>query len=90
MEGTEFDPDKDIANQRQHGLSLSEAANFEWDTAVIREDRTERHQEYRFRAIGFLKDRLHVLVFTMREDRLRPISLRFATPAERRKWHPHE
>jgi uncharacterized DUF497 family protein len=32
----EFDPVKDEANQRKHGLSLAEAARFEWITALAR------------------------------------------------------
>jgi len=31
----EFDPAKDAINRAKHGLSLGEAGNMEWDTAVI-------------------------------------------------------
>jgi len=34
----EFDPAKDAANLRKHGVSLAEAAVFEWDTARILAD----------------------------------------------------
>ncbi len=86
MDEIEYDPFKDNINQRRHGVSLDEAWHFEWASVFIQEDRTKRHSEYRYRAIGFLKGPLHVLVFTMRDERLRPISLRQATSSERRKW----
>jgi len=30
-----FDLNKDKANREKHGVSLAEAANFEWDTALV-------------------------------------------------------
>ena len=30
-----FDPDKDEANRARHGVSLADAAGFEWETALV-------------------------------------------------------
>ena len=78
----EFDPDKDMANQRKHGLSLAEVERMDLDTAVIDPDRRYAYGEDRFQALGLIEARLHVLVFTMRGDVLRAISLRKANLKE--------
>ncbi len=78
----EFDPAKDRANVRKHGVSLKAAQGFDWDTALEREDNRFDYGEVRFVAFGLIGDRLHVLVFTegSHEDAVRAISLR---PAEK-------
>jgi uncharacterized DUF497 family protein len=81
MESIEFDPDKDHLNCGNHGLSLAEAEYFEWDTAFVEED--ERgYDEQRFIATGFLGEWVHVLIYCLRGNRVRPISLRKATRQE--------
>ena len=77
----EFDPAKDRANTAKHGMSLGEAKEFDWDTALEREDDRFDYGEVRFVTLGLIGDRLHVLVFTegSHEDAVRTISLR---PAE--------
>ena len=82
----EFDPNKDAANRAEHnGLSLAQAADFDFTTALeVLDDRYD-YGEDRWVAIGFLGLSLHVLVYTLRgddEEILRPISLRRATAAE--------
>ena len=78
----EFDPDKDEGNFEKHGLSLADADGFEWDAAVVREDRRKRYAEPRFEAKGYIGERLHVMVFCLRTDAVRVISLRKANPRE--------
>ncbi len=85
MGRSSFDPHKDALNRRLHGISLAEAERFEFDTALVEEDRDMRHEE-RWRAIGFIGDRLHFLVFAETDDGPRFISLRLATAAERRRY----
>jgi uncharacterized DUF497 family protein len=56
-------------------------------TQLIVEDDREHYGEQRFFAIGQLKSgQIVALAYTYREDEVRPISLRNATPKERR-WH---
>jgi uncharacterized protein len=83
---TTFDPVKDEINARKHGIALSAAVDFEWDTCVSYEDRDESYGEHRKRAIGYLKDRLHLYVYTLRGEEDHAISLRRATKQEMRYY----
>jgi len=78
----EFDPGKDQGNIGKHGLSLADAEGFEWETALVREDARKRYAEPRFTATGYIGDRLHVMVFCLRVEVVRVISLRKANPRE--------
>jgi len=82
----EFDPTKDAINRGNHKLSLMLAADFEWDTAHIEEDRTLYYDEQRFKATGYIGQRLYVLIFCMRGDTPRAISLRRAEKYEERRY----
>jgi uncharacterized protein len=78
----EFDPAKDLANIAKHGVSLQAAAQFDWETAIEREDNRFDYGEVRFVALSLIGDRVHVLAFTegSNDDAIRAISLR---PAEK-------
>ena len=78
----EFDPAKNERNIRERGLSFDMAAEFAWDGALVIEDDRRDYGERRFRAFGFIGDRLHALVFTPREGGIRVISLRRANQRE--------
>lgn len=78
----EFDPVKDAMNIDKHGLSLADADGFEWEAAVVREDTRKRYAEPRFEAKGYIGDRLHVMVYCLRADAVRVISLRKANSRE--------
>ena len=81
-----FEPDKDIANQKKHGLSLVEAERMDLGTASYAPDNRYDYGEHRTRALGLIDGRLHMLVFTMRDGRLRVISLRKANLKEVRRY----
>jgi len=53
----EFDPAKDVANLRKHGVSLALAVDFEWETARI--DARFDYKEQRFKATGYIGMRLY-------------------------------
>lgn len=82
MRDIEFDPLKDAVNRAKHGVSLSRAVDFDWSTAVIRPDPRGGYGESRFVATGLLDGRVHVLVYTPRDDRVRVIGLRKANQRE--------
>lgn len=82
----EFDPDKDVINRRKHGLSLADAEHMDFDTAVYAPDDRYGYGEDRTRTLGLLDGRLHMLVFTMRGDALRAISLRKANLKEVKRY----
>jgi uncharacterized DUF497 family protein len=78
----EFDPEKDAINLAKHALSLAVAAEFDIDTALTAYDDRAAPEEDRWVAIGFIGAVLHVLVFTERDGKIRPISLRHAERQE--------
>lgn len=78
----EFDPDKDVANRRKHGLSLADAERMDFDAAIYAPDDRYDYGEERMQTLGLIGGRLHMLVFTMRGDVLRAISLRKANRRE--------
>lgn len=78
----EFDPTKDQRNIAERVISFALAADFDFATALIAADDRREYGEPRFQALGFIGDRLHVLVFTMRGQVLRVISLRRANERE--------
>lgn len=82
----EFDPDKDTANFEKHGLRLSDAERFELEK-VFDDDRQD-YGERRRRAFGFIDGEPVVLVYVIRNDQLRAISLRRAHAKEFRKYGP--
>jgi hypothetical protein len=53
----EFDPAKDAINRAKHGISLQAADDFDWETALEREDDRFDYGEVRFVAIGRIKAR---------------------------------
>ncbi len=85
----EFDSAKDDSNRAKHSISLQAAANFDWDTALEREDDRFDYGEVRFVAIGLINARVYVMVFTEGSDdeSLRIISLRPAEKQEMRYYY---
>jgi uncharacterized DUF497 family protein len=77
-----YDPDKARQNELLRGLHFDLVHAFSWNTAWIIEDLRHDYGEHRFRAIGLIDTRLHVVVFTPREKRLHIISLRKANERE--------
>lgn len=81
-----YDPAKNDRNIAERGISFELAADFEWPSAFVVEDRRENYGEPRFQALGFIGNRLHVLVFTPRAGLVHVISLRKANPREVMKY----
>ena len=77
-----FDPKKDVINRRKHGISLSAAAAFEWDTAVIWIDQRFHYSELRECGLGLIGNSLYFIVFVQRGSNEHIISLRKANKAE--------
>jgi uncharacterized protein len=85
----EFDPAKDELNRAKHKVSLAAAVEFDWDTALEREDDRFDYGELRFVAIGLIDTRLYVMVFTegSHDNAIRVISLRPAEKQEVRYYY---
>ena len=84
----EWHPEKDRRNQAKHGVGFEEAATVFGDRfALTWEDRAHSVGEYRTLALGYTeRERLVIVAHTERDDRVRIISARLATPAERRLY----
>lgn len=67
-------------------MSLSEAADFEWDNALISADERRNYGEACMTAIGYIGERLYVVVYVNRDDSHRIISLRKANSREVRYY----
>jgi uncharacterized protein len=80
------DRGKARSNWRKHGVSFSRIRQFEWATAVEQSDIRFDYGEVRTTAVGFIGDRLHVLVFTRRGGRVHIINLRKANRREMRRY----
>jgi uncharacterized protein len=78
----EWNEAKRAANLVKHRVDFAAARLFEWDTSIQRLDTRRDYGELRCQALGFVGDRLHMLVFTERSGRIRVISLREANCKE--------
>ena len=82
-----FDRAKSESNARLRGLPFSLAKDeFDWTTAQVVEDARRDYGERRYRAIGYIGDRLHAMVYAPRQGTLRIISLRKANRREERHY----
>ena len=77
-----FDPAKDQTNTEKHGVPLAAAAGFEWDDALVSADERNNYGEARMVAIGYIGERLYVVVYVDRAEGRRVISLRKANSRE--------
>ena len=82
----DFDPAKEAINLAKHGISLARWVDLDV-LAIIRDDRFE-YGEPRYRAYGLIEGVALCLVFTIRSERYRPISLRRVHAKEMRRHAP--
>ena len=84
----EWDRKKAAINLRKHGIDFADAVGvLEDDYALWQEDVDAYGEEIRYLALGMdYLGRLLVVVFTLRDDRIRIISARRATKYERETY----
>ncbi len=83
----EFDPKKDVANAKKHGVSLSEGDGVLNDPLALTVEDEIEEGEQRFVTIGMNAfGSLMVVVHTNRGNGSRIISVRKADPKERRNY----
>ncbi len=80
-----YDPAKNARNIVERGLSFDRAVEFDFDTAKLAQDVRRAYSETRIFALGYLDNRLHVLVFSETGRGIRVISFRKANERERKK-----
>jgi len=82
-----FEPDKNEANIRERALAFSLVKDeFDWGTALIGEDTRRDYGERRYEALGYVGQRLHVVVYAPAANSVRVISFRKANRREVRKY----
>ncbi|GAB5376303.1 MAG: hypothetical protein AcusKO_27650 [Acuticoccus sp.] len=77
-----WDEAKRRSNLAKHSLDFSQARRIAWDYAILIQLQTVDGEE-RELVYAALEDRIVVVVYTMRGDAMRLISLRYATGRER-------
>jgi uncharacterized protein len=84
----EWDDAKAAANYAKQGVTFDAARDVFKDAFAI-EQVDDRHDygEDRWTILGMAGDRLLLVAYTMRDDRIRIISARAAEPYERREYH---
>jgi uncharacterized DUF497 family protein len=80
----EWDEDKSNANLEKHGIDFEDAMKVFYGPVLLR--RSDRNDEERWIAIGFLENRLIAVVFTRRAEVIRIISSRRARKNEERAY----
>ncbi len=78
----EWDDVKNARNKAKHGIGFEEVELFDWETALILLDDRQDYGEERRIAVGILKKRTVVFVYTKRGSIVRAISLRKANKRE--------
>lgn len=79
-----FDPEKNVRNIRERGLSFERAADFDFETAAVATE--ERNGERRMVAIGYLDGRLHLLCYIPVAGGIRVISFRKSNAREAKRY----
>ena len=78
----EFDPVKDAGNRAKHGVSLTLAAELDWDAALVWVDDRFAYAEFRMIALAPTTGILYYVAFVDRASVRRIISLRRANRRE--------
>ena len=82
-----FDPGKDAANRRKHGISLSEGDGVLQDPLALTIEDSSAQGEQRFVSFGMnVFGNLRVVVYAFRGEDVRIISVRKAEPKEIRAY----
>ena len=78
----EFDPAKRRATLADRGLDMADAAEVFADAILTLADTRLEYGEDRFMTVGYLRDRMVIVIWTMRGTSRRIISLRKANERE--------
>lgn len=82
----EYDELKRLINKQKHAIDFMIAVRFEWESAQVVDDDRKNYGESREVATGFIGERIYVMVFVRRNERIRIISLRKANERERKNY----
>jgi len=82
----EWDENKRRINLRKHGLDFADAQLAFMDDAFVIPDDREDYDEDRYILLGPMRERIVVIVFTVRGDVVRIISMRKANKWEQKGY----
>lgn len=82
----EYDPQKSESNQTKHGMDFEEVKHL-WDDVNRLQIAAKSDTEPRFALIAIYGDKLWTAFFTIREERIRIISVRRARNGEGRLYY---
>jgi uncharacterized DUF497 family protein len=78
----EWDDVKAAANFAKHGVRFEDVSEFDWEVSVDTHDLRKDYTETRVISTSTIRGRVHVLVYALRGDSVRVISLRKANKRE--------
>ena len=84
-----WDPDKANANLEKHGVDFADAATVLTDEFALTRPDDDPEEERSLLLGQDALGRLLVVVYTWRDDEVRLISARKATPSERKQYESH-
>jgi uncharacterized protein len=82
----EWDETKRQDTLRERGLDFADVVRFRFELQYTVQDNRLAYGEPRFVSTGYLDERLCVLCWTLRHDKMRIISLRKANEREQKKY----
>lgn len=77
-----YDKIKNQRNIDERNLPFELANQLDWQSAKIEEDQRFDYGETRYIALGLIKERVHIIVFTQTSNGIRVISFRKANKRE--------
>ncbi len=82
----EWDENKNNLNIEKHGISFEKAKSIFDDVNNITEQ-TNRNDEYRYKTVGLIFEKLFTVIYTVRSSIFRIISARRANKSEEKKYN---
>jgi len=83
----EWDEFKNIQNIEKHGISFDDAIELFKSVRLSKEDNRIDYGETRWITIGLIKDFPVVTVYTLRQEKIRLISVRLANKKEKQVYY---
>ena len=81
-----YDPAKNERNIAERGMPFDLVEHFDFDTALTQVDDRNVYPETRYQSLGFIGDRLCMVVFALVGSSIRVISLRKANAREVKRY----
>jgi uncharacterized DUF497 family protein len=84
------DPNKSRANFSKHGIVLEFAQQLEWEKEVVWQDARHNYNEVRMSGLVPLAGKVYAVVYVVRDESTRMISLRKANKREAKYYEKNQ